>query len=128
VPEQPFEQIDSSTSEREIARIFRVPYWLLTGEPKPKLWRAPVARLRAWWWSRRGLFEELDLEVLELSPDSVLVMRLPAPLESHAGELLGKLGAWRDRHLPGQRVLVLGEEIELEQVPAEVWRKLAGEA
>jgi hypothetical protein len=46
---------------RTMARVFRVPYWLVSPEPKPSWLRSPVWRARAVWWRHersRALFEQ----------------------------------------------------------------------
>lgn len=39
-------------TEREIAKAFRVPLWVIGREPKPSWWRHPLRRIQGWWWSR----------------------------------------------------------------------------
>lgn len=40
-------------SVERIARTFRVPYWLVSGDPKPTWYRRPIWRARVLWWEFR---------------------------------------------------------------------------
>jgi hypothetical protein len=39
-------------SVEQIAKLYRVPYWLIDACPVPAWWRRPIWRFRAWRWSR----------------------------------------------------------------------------
>lgn len=35
----------------QIAKVCHVPYWLITSDPKPSIFKRPIWRFRAWRWS-----------------------------------------------------------------------------
>lgn len=40
----------TSMSEEQIAQYFQVPYWIISGRPRPKWRERPLWRLRVLWW------------------------------------------------------------------------------
>lgn len=41
-----------SFDHEQIARVYRVPYWLISNRPKPSWCKRPIWRLRAVLWTR----------------------------------------------------------------------------
>jgi hypothetical protein len=39
-----------SLGSREIGKAYRVPYWIVSDEPRPSWLRSPLWRFRALWW------------------------------------------------------------------------------